>query len=137
MASPLELRKIAICRLKEAKLLHLNGYYDGAVYLCGYVLEVALKARICKHLKVNEYPEKIGGFKIHDFSDLLILSGLSNKINASSNMLLFTNWNIVTTWQPDMRYKPVGSSTRQASEDLISALEDSTNGVFTFIKKRW
>lgn len=137
MATHAEFRKLASYRLKEAKLLLANGYYDGAVYLCGYVLEMALKARICKHLKVNEYPEKIGGFKIHEFSDLLILSGLKNKINASYNQLLFRNWNLLTTWEPDMRYKPIGTATIQAAKDLIDALENPVNGVFKFIKKRW
>ena len=136
MATRNDLKKIALTRLKEAKLLHANGHYDGAAYLCGYVLETALKARICKNLHVTEYPEKTTGFKVHDFSSLLILSGLSDKINATYQPL-FTNWNLLTAWEPDQRYQPIGTATKQFSEDLIQALENIPDGLLVFLKKRW
>ena len=45
-----DLKKISKTRLKEAKTLCDNKLYDGAMYLYGYVIETALKARICKVL---------------------------------------------------------------------------------------
>jgi HEPN domain-containing protein len=51
-----ELKELAQLRLKEAETLFQAGLYDGAAYLCGYVIEFALKAKICKLLGVNEYP---------------------------------------------------------------------------------
>ncbi|MGB6838794.1 MAG: HEPN domain-containing protein [Microgenomates group bacterium] len=132
-----ELREIAKSRLKEAKLLHDNGFYDGAVYFCGYVLETALKARICKHLKVNEYPSNIHkrAFKVHKLDLLLLISGLKNSIITTQE--LFTNWNLLSKWETDLRYKAIGSATPQLSEDMIKALEDTPYGLFTWIKKRW
>ncbi len=79
-----DLKRISLTRFKEAKLLRDNGYYDGAVYLCGYVVETALKARICKHLKQNHYHDSGQHkqvFLSHEFDRLLILSGLSDQIN--------------------------------------------------------
>ena len=41
-----ELRKIARERLKDAEALLKAGRYDGAVYLGGYVVELALKSQL-------------------------------------------------------------------------------------------
>jgi HEPN domain-containing protein len=35
--------------MRDAELLFRKGRYDASAYLCGYVVEFALKARICKH----------------------------------------------------------------------------------------
>jgi HEPN domain-containing protein len=50
MISHEELRKIATTRLKDAKVLHASGNHDGALYLCGYAIELGLKAVITKNL---------------------------------------------------------------------------------------
>ena len=47
-----ELKKLAKIRLLEAKALFDKGLYDGACYLAGYVVALALKARICKVLVI-------------------------------------------------------------------------------------
>ncbi|MDG6028095.1 MAG: HEPN domain-containing protein [Candidatus Brocadia sp.] len=41
----------------EAKALFDKGLYDGSCYLAGYVIELALKARVCKILDMTDYPE--------------------------------------------------------------------------------
>ena len=41
-----ELKALSRTRLKEAKTRYDGGLYDGASYLAGYVVELALKARI-------------------------------------------------------------------------------------------
>jgi hypothetical protein len=53
-----QLKALALLRLEEAETLFKAELYDGAVYLCGYVVELGLKARICALLGVLEYPEK-------------------------------------------------------------------------------
>ncbi|RLC04104.1 MAG: hypothetical protein DRI57_28560 [Deltaproteobacteria bacterium] len=55
-----ELKELAKLRLKEAETLFNAGLYDGSAYLCGYVTEFALKARICKLLGIDEYPSGFG-----------------------------------------------------------------------------
>jgi HEPN domain-containing protein len=51
-----ELRRIAWGRLRDAELLLNGGRYDGAAYLCGYAVELTLKARICRTLKWAGFP---------------------------------------------------------------------------------
>jgi len=137
-----ELQKIAITRLKEAKVLYDNGLYDGAVYMCGYVVEAALKARICKHLQMKQYldtGDMKNVFLSHDFDRLLFLSGLKNRINLANRRgtNLFKHWSTLTTWTPDMRYAVVGTYTKQYAEDVIKALEDTSDGFLVWIKKLW
>lgn len=45
-----ELSELCKERLKDAEILIKAQRYDGAYYLCGYVIELALKKRICKTL---------------------------------------------------------------------------------------
>jgi hypothetical protein len=60
--------------------------YDGAIYLCGYAIEVALKARTCRTLGWAEFPEtnrefeNYRSFRTHDLEVLLNLSGVRNRI---------------------------------------------------------
>jgi hypothetical protein len=137
-----ELQIIADIRLKEAKTLFNNDLYDGAAYLCGYVVEAALKARICKHLQMKQYidtGDMKNVFLSHDFDRLLLLSGLKNRINLANRRgtNLFKNWSLLTTWTPDMRYASVGTNSKQYTQDLIKALEDRNDGFLVWIKKLW
>lgn len=50
MADKVQLTKIARARIEDAKVLVHSKRYDGAVYLCGYAVEIALKVRICRTL---------------------------------------------------------------------------------------
>ena len=50
--------------LRAAKLLRTRRSYDAAVYLCGYAVEIALKARICRTLKWTAgFPETPAEFQ--------------------------------------------------------------------------
>lgn len=142
MISKTDLKKIAEIRLEEAKALCDAGFYDGAVYLCGYVVEAALKAVVCKHLKMPNYldtGDMKNIFLSHDFNRLLLLSGLQNQINLANkkNTQLFKNWSMVTGWSPDIRYSPVGSSDETYARSIIKALEEKGDGFLTWIKKKW
>jgi len=142
MPSKLELRKLARSRLDEAKVLAAAGHYDGAIYLAGYVVELALKARICRILDMNEYPDTgdFGkAFKTHKYDDLLRLAGLQAKFDAAkaANPDLLTNWSLVTNWSEQLRYQPAGTSPATGAQEVIAALEDSSNGILQWIARRW
>ncbi|MCB0065385.1 MAG: HEPN domain-containing protein [Caldilineaceae bacterium] len=68
-------------RLEDAEVLLAANRYDGAMYLCGYAVELALKARICRTLKWAGYPstrkefEGYQSLRTHDLKVLLHLSG--------------------------------------------------------------
>ncbi|HBL27338.1 MAG TPA: hypothetical protein DD490_10940 [Acidobacteria bacterium] len=57
MIPSVTLRAISAARLEDARQLLAAGRFDGAVYLCGYAVELALKARICDTLGWSDFPE--------------------------------------------------------------------------------
>jgi len=57
MAIRTELRTLARARLKDAQILFAATRYDIATYVCGYAVEMALKARICHTLGWTNFPE--------------------------------------------------------------------------------
>lgn len=132
-----DLKIIAEMRLDDAKALYHADRYDGAVYLCGYVLEIALKARICKLLNLTEYPCE-GKFKqtyaTHDFSVLLKLSGLEKEILLSKTKTpyLFISWSLVTNWYPEMRYEVLNKSKKEVGDILVALID-----IFKWLKKTW
>ncbi|MFT4660563.1 MAG: HEPN domain-containing protein [Flavobacteriales bacterium] len=137
-----ELKKLSNLRLKEVKTLYGKGLYDGASYLSGYIIELALKARICKILD-SDYIDSgrpiSRSFKTHNLDDLMILSGLSKKFHTEleNNEALKINWSLIKSWNETFRYVPVGTKNKVEVQDLINAIENPTDGVFTWIKKRW
>jgi len=137
-----ELKKLAETRLKETEALYGKGLYDGAHYLAGYVIELALKSRICKILDMTKYPDSgeiSKSFKTHKYDDLIKLAGLERKFEAAkkSNTALFTNWSLVTEWSEEFRYQPIGTSPKTRVKEIINALKHPKDGVFTWLKKRW
>lgn len=139
MATYDELKDLADLRLREAEALYAAGLFDGAKYLSGYVVELALKARICRLLDQDEYPDK-GRLKnvyaVHDLDQLLLLGGLEKSVNPA-NKALFDNWSTAALWKPDRRYDAAGSARQQDAEEILNAIRDSTNGVLTWIKTLW
>lgn len=109
-----ELKRIAKERLVDAEILFNAGRFDGATYLCGYVIEIVLKLRICKTLKWEGFPdsrkefEKYSSFKTHDFDSLLHLSGVEDKVKQS----YLSEWSTVRTWNPELRYNVVASMNK-------------------------
>ncbi len=140
MPTRIDLKTLAKLRLEEAEHLYRKGLYDGCVYLCGYVVEFALKARICKVLRLQEYPEKgeVGKvFRTHDFDVLRLLAGLQDEVTITKNKALFDNWSTATKWKPDQRYSPPGSCSPATAKDVLSSIRDKQNGVLTWLSKRW
>jgi len=114
-----ELSQTAEARLTDAKALLRASRYDAAVYICGYAVEIALKARICKTLHWLEYPtgNGYGSFKTHNLDVLLHLSGRERAVKAKA----LTHWSIVKAWKPESRYGPIGKATRQNAREMISS----------------
>lgn len=140
MATHQELRDLAKLRLREARCLFDNELYDGCVYLCGYVLELALKARICKVLGLKEYPppsapKSFGAlFKTHEFDALKVLARIDE--DMARDPRLFAKWSLATHWTPQIRYEMKGYGATEA-EDMLESLTAPQVGVLTWLKKRW
>ena len=118
-----DLTEIARARLKDAEVLLHSRRYDGAIYLCGYAVEIALKAKICLTLSWPGYPSTRGEFqnyqtfRTHDLDVLLHLSGVEERVKTT----LLAAWSDVAAWDPEVRYKPIGSATKQDAELMIAS----------------
>jgi HEPN domain-containing protein len=133
-----ELRELARLRLREAEALFDAELYDGCVYLCGYVVELALKARICTLLGVEDFPDKRipQAFKTHEFEHLRLLAGLENYISPK-NEELFKNWSAATDWKPEWRYRKAGTISREQAREVLQAVRSEPYGVFTWLRQQW
>lgn len=113
-----DLRTLAKERLDEAEALLKAKRYDAGIYLCGYAVEHALKARICKTLRWDGYPdtrkefEGYSSFKVHNLGVLLSLSGKERAIKSA----FMGYWMSVKTWDPSVRYRRTGATERDLQE---------------------
>lgn len=136
-----QLQGLSRLRLREAETLFAAELYDGCAYLCGYAVELALKARICATLNLNEYPEKVSrrlkdAFWQHDLDDLKLLAGMEHEFTANRPTLL-ANWSIASKWKPERRYDPEGSYDRPAAEEILNAIRVEPDGVLRCISSHW
>lgn len=101
-----DLKSISKGRLKDAEVLQGAGRFDGAFYMSGYAVEIALKARACRTLKWEGFPDTasefkaLQSFKTHNLPVLLKLSGTETKIKSR----FISEWSIVLRWNPESRY---------------------------------
>src|SRR3989304_6222958 len=126
MISVAELDDIARARIEDAQALLTAGRFDGATYLCGYAVEVALNARICRTLNWTEFPSTGGefqayrSFQSHDLDVLLRLSGQGPRIMQNH----FPLWNAVARWTVESRYNAVGAVQQPGAMAMIQAAEE-------------
>jgi len=137
-----EIINLANAKLKVAEFLLQNNFFDDAYYLGGYAFELLLKAKICKTLAIADFfdfdnlksrklptaKSKAGEkenlykpFKVHDYEQLLILSGLYTEFeNKISNDLIFSaDWSVVSKWDESLRYK-TGNNQKDAQSFINS-----------------
>jgi hypothetical protein len=87
--------------------------YDGSYYICGYAVELALKARICRTLGWAGFPstarefEGLGSVKTHDLEVLLKFSGVQLRLRTK----YMPEWSVVSNWNQERRYQTTGVVT--------------------------
>ena len=124
MIETAELRRMAEAKLADAIDLYRLGRYDSAIYLCGYGLELALKARICDTLNWDGFPSDTPGFRglqsfrTHDLSILLRLSGIQGRVEDDFP----DEWETASCWRSEWRYLAVGSVDEEQCLELIEAV---------------
>ena len=123
MIPRLELRRLAFARLKDARALYAAGRYDAALYLCGYAVELALKARICRTMRWEGFPqtrkqfEHYGSFRIHNLHVLLRLSGMEERIRTRHH----GDWVQVSEWDPTSRYAAEGTARPDVAKSILTS----------------
>ncbi|MCI0489326.1 MAG: HEPN domain-containing protein [Blastocatellia bacterium] len=135
-----QLREIARERIKDAEALFDAERYEGAMYICGYAMEIALKARVCKTLRWSDFPQtdsEFGGknrkyapFKTHALDFLLSYSGREDKIRNRFK----AQWDLVVSWDPQSRYTPPLKTTRATRARDKAALKAKTRQMIDSVK---
>ncbi len=145
MRTETEIIDLSDKKFKVAEFLVANGFYDDAYYLGGYAFELLLKAKICKTLVIPDFFDFDNSksrklpiaktkradkdnlykpFKVHDYEQLLILSGLytefSNKI--ITDLVFGADWSVISKWDENLRY-----STGTNEADVKSFLQSIKN----------
>lgn len=97
---------------------------DGAVYVCGYAIEIMLKARICFAQSWPSFPETSAEFRScpiavrsHDFDFLLNQTDIEAKIKSG----YFKEWSIVRVWLSDLRYRVTGTTMQAEAAEMVAA----------------
>ena len=132
MKTPISIQHLADTRIAEAECLYANGHYDLAFYVAGYAVELYLKARICLVLNMPNFfdfgnREKLINedsitkpYKVHNFVQLLILSGLSaehEKMLSDNNFK--KDWSRLDHWKEDARYN-LGKQQKDVEQFIVS-----------------
>jgi hypothetical protein len=143
-----QLIELAESRLAEAEILFTHQKYDAAVYLGGYAIELAIKAKICQVLKWPEFPPSlppadckkifdklytkdfVRTHNVVDLSNFLFcLSGTTTK--EIDNAGLRGEWTKFSThWSEQNRYEPIGSLTEPEARNNIEDIKK----LLTFFK---
>jgi hypothetical protein len=125
MIHPADLRHVARARLRDAQALLGARRFNGAMYVCGYAVELALKARICRTLKWSGFPQTSHEFmglqsmRTHNLDTLLHLSGVEGRVRGEHMWL----WSEILAWSPEKRYQTTQSTSREASVMIAAAVK--------------
>jgi hypothetical protein len=120
-----DLEEIAATRLLDGKVLHGAQRHDGAFYIAGYAIELKLKARICKTLQWQGFPEtnkefeRFSSFRVHDLAVLLKLSGRERMVMTH----YVAEWSAVVAWKPQARYAHVTSVCENQASNMLETVE--------------
>ena len=136
----LEFKELALRRLADAKASLEAERWAAAYYLCGYAVECALKASICRRrMKGGLFPDR--GFAnsvyTHHLDDLVKLADLTvERTNWTMAHPRFGDrWGVVAGWKEDSRY--VVSISESQARAMYDALTAPKLGVLTWLKKHW
>ncbi|MGI8951023.1 MAG: hypothetical protein ACR2FN_05485 [Chitinophagaceae bacterium] len=111
-----DIETLSNSKLEDAECLFNNDRFDSAFYLAGYVIELLLKAKVCKTLAIPDFfdtkfkiknPENIyKSYKVHDYEQLLLLSGIyiEFKYELENNADFKYHWSVVSKWSEEIRY---------------------------------
>jgi hypothetical protein len=104
-----DFRRLAVLRLREARALRRSGFYAGAHYLSGHVVEYGLKACIAKQTERHDFPDrkKVIDSYMHELTRLVRMAGLDTLPNAeiAADPDFARNWAIVSDWTEESRYQ--------------------------------
>jgi len=133
-----DLKELSEHKLKIIKCFFMQKEYDEVVQNSGYVIEFGLKSAICKHEDIDEYPCE-QKYLIHNLTRLIKFANLQEKfdLKKTTSADFFANWSLITTWTPQFRYQPIGTSNKEHAKQVINAIDQKDEGVFPWVKSNW
>jgi hypothetical protein len=129
-----DFQELAELHLQHARALLDAELYSGAYYICGYVVECALKACICKRTNQFDFhpsPEESRAAWSHDFEKLIRAAELESELKAAraADLDLDVKWRVLRTGRltADM------SDTASRRLNLSSMLSQTRIMVFSHV----
>ncbi len=133
-----DFQTLAATRRREAKLLLDANCFDGAYYLSGYAVELALKACIAKTFMRHAWPDKdfVRTIYTHDVSILVKKAGLEPALDREikTNPAFGFNWSTVKVWNEHSRYE---YWSKLDANDLYRAVASRKNGILPWVRQHW
>jgi hypothetical protein len=134
-----DFQELAELHLQHATALLDAELYSGAYYICGYVVECALKACICKRMNQFDFhpsPEESRAAWSHDFEKLIRAAELESELKAAraADLDLDVKWESVENWSPNSRYERHGEPEARL---ILDAIADPDHGVLSCTKRLW
>jgi len=123
MLSQEDLEKLIVERLSEAQILHDAGKYGGAIYLCGYTVELGLKYIILRD-QLCGFPEDDDEFKLYEkvkTHNLQKLFDILDKKELKDNKTFWSAWGEVLKWKPGIRYSRIDEVTEESSSGMLDS----------------
>ncbi len=116
-----------------------DGHYSGAYYLCGYLVEYALKACIAKQSRRYEFPrdpETVRKCCSHNFDNLVKAADLGQELKEliQKDDAFSDNWTVANEWSEQTRYEVISEPDARA---LYKAVNDPDHGVLQWLKSLW
>lgn len=111
---------------------------DGAYYLAGYAVELALNARIAKGTQRHDFPDRnsVNASHTHNLNELVTAAKLKIERLARAKLdpIFNNNWDLVQQWSEQSRYQ---RHSADIAEALIHAISDRKHGVMAWIRTYW
>lgn len=131
-----DFQRLAEMRLSEGQALFDAGFYSGAYYLSGYVIECALKACICKQVQQYDFPpgpDLKKSHYSHTFSELVETADLKDVLRQeiARNTAFERLWRILVVWRENKRY--TYNVTEKEARDMLDAIRE----VYSWIQQYW
>ncbi len=127
--------KLARDKLSAARRLHQTRHLTEAYEQAGYAVECALKARIMRHERLNQWPsrQRRRDLYTHDLALLLTMAGLEDRVLAAmaDGSDIGVAWSIVKEWSVDVRY--TRAMRPKLARDMVWAVSSSGAGLVSWI----
>ena len=149
METPEIIRNLSELRLAEAGILAQHNKPDGAFYLAGYSVELALKAKVAERLGLpglfdeQNTTQQFTGLnelrrlvKTHNLTLLLVVGGLRPAFDQkrTTEVAFATASNWLNEWNEGLRYRSPGTVTKAGVEHFLAILEGPI-GLLQWIKQ--